>query len=122
LRKYELDEEEWAALRDLLRDLTLKFSEEGIATIAHVVPAMDKIDEMLYTENKNGSLNPAAHRAAPLDGKKIINKYYQFSDSAYAYHIAMILHPGLKLKYFERQEWEQEWIKEAKRITKNEFE
>ncbi|KAJ6467612.1 hypothetical protein DFH09DRAFT_1009157, partial [Mycena vulgaris] len=132
LRRYELDNEEWESLKDILRvlklykDLTLKFSQEGVATIAHVLPAMDKIEYMLQDEllgtSKQGrrSLNPAVKEAL-RDAQKVMNKYYAKSDMSYAYRIGMILHPGLKLKYFERHEWPEDWIEEAVSITRSQF-
>jgi hypothetical protein len=32
-----------------------------------------------------------------------------------------VLHPGLKLAYFRQQNWPLEWIENAKRITRTEF-
>ncbi|KAJ7019776.1 ribonuclease H-like domain-containing protein, partial [Mycena alexandri] len=126
LRQYELEDEEWEVLKDLLRvlkDLTLKFSQEGVATIAHVIPAMDKIDNMLETEandkDEDKNLRPAIN--ALKRGQKIMNSYYTKTDQSHAYRIAMVLHPGLKLEYFKRHGWEQEWIEEAVSITKGAF-
>ncbi|KAJ7151171.1 hypothetical protein C8R46DRAFT_841995, partial [Mycena filopes] len=99
LRRFELDEAEWIILKDLLRvlqELTLKFSQEGVATIAHVLPAMDKISNMV---DKEIALNPL--RFALKQGQGLMNRYYSKSDMSYAYRIAMILHPGLKLEYFK---------------------
>ncbi|KAJ7697117.1 ribonuclease H-like domain-containing protein, partial [Mycena metata] len=103
LRQYELEDEEWEVLKDLLRvlkDLTLKFSQEGVATIAHVIPAMDKIENMLETEADDKKLSPAI-KSALKKGQKIMNSYYTKTDQSYAYRIAMVLHPGLKLEYFK---------------------
>ncbi|KAJ7813773.1 hypothetical protein B0H14DRAFT_3149684 [Mycena olivaceomarginata] len=53
LRKYELDEQEWKILGDLLMVLrmykaaTLAFSTNSVSTIANVIPMMDKIDALL---------------------------------------------------------------------------
>ncbi|KAJ7240424.1 hypothetical protein B0H12DRAFT_1024597 [Mycena haematopus] len=117
LRKYELDDDEWSILKDLLR--VLKFSREGLATIAHVLPAMDKIDDMLSSEG-TASLNPAI-KLALRQGQKVMNKYYSATDDSYAYRIAMILHPGLKMKYFELSGWEQDWVDNAGDIVKSAF-
>jgi hypothetical protein len=32
-----------------------------------------------------------------------------------------VLHPGLKLEYFKRHEWEKEWIEQAERLVREEF-
>ncbi|KAJ7078467.1 hypothetical protein B0H15DRAFT_788958, partial [Mycena belliarum] len=90
MRKYELDDIEWEALSDLLvvlKTLTLKFSREGVATLAHVIPAMDQIDGMLKGQRKK-KMN-AAVRHALRRAKAIMNKYYSKSDQSYAYRIAM---------------------------------
>ncbi|KAJ7745355.1 hypothetical protein B0H16DRAFT_1321768, partial [Mycena metata] len=91
LRALELDDTEWEILKDLHRlykELTVKFSEEGIATIAHVLPAMDKIDNMLTTEIVNKTLSPVIKHAL-MRGHKKMNEYYSKSDQSYAYRIAM---------------------------------
>ena len=33
----------------------------------------------------------------------------------------LVLHPRYKLKYFEKQEWDSEWVKTAENIVKEEF-
>lgn len=67
-----------------------------------------------------------------------LNQYYELTDLSDPYRISMsncytlmycaavnisfwVLHPGLKLEYFCRQEWESEWIENAKLITRNAF-
>lgn len=32
-----------------------------------------------------------------------------------------MLHPGLKLEYFKRHEWEKEWIEQAEKLVREEF-
>ncbi|KAJ7839418.1 hypothetical protein B0H13DRAFT_1457269, partial [Mycena leptocephala] len=58
---------------------------------------------------------------APLLAKKKMNKCYGSTDDSNIYRIAMILHPGLKLAYFKRQKWPQEWIDTARSITRDEY-
>ncbi|KAJ7232511.1 hypothetical protein C8J57DRAFT_993600, partial [Mycena rebaudengoi] len=118
MRDLELDASEWTALEDLMKvlklykDLTLKFSQEGVTTIAHVIPSMDRIDQMLTTSRQDAALNPAV-AAALINAKRVMNKYYSKTDLSYVYRIAMTLHPGLKLRYFQAHKWTQEWIDEA---------
>ncbi|KAJ7238429.1 hypothetical protein C8J57DRAFT_1086893, partial [Mycena rebaudengoi] len=104
----------------LYKDLTLKFSQEGVTTIAHVIPSMDRIDQMLTTSRQDTALNPAV-AAALINAKRVMNKYYSKTDLSYVYRIAMTLHPGLKLRYFQAHRWTQEWIDEALSIVKGEF-
>jgi hAT family C-terminal dimerisation region len=33
----------------------------------------------------------------------------------------MVLHPGLKLEYFKRQEWEERWIEMAEELTRDQY-
>ena len=33
-----------------------------------------------------------------------------------------MLHPGLKLQYFQKQKWEKDWIEEAERLTRDVYE
>jgi hypothetical protein len=45
--------------------------------------------------------------------RKKMDRYYSLMDSSSAYHIAMILHPGMKLEYFRKQRWLKTWIETA---------
>ncbi|KAJ7799842.1 hypothetical protein B0H14DRAFT_3787056, partial [Mycena olivaceomarginata] len=82
LRKYELDEQEWKILGDLLMVLrmykaaTLAFSTNSVSTITNVILTMDKIDALLT-----------------LQGDKALHPSFNAEDSD-VYRIAMILHPG----------------------------
>ncbi|KAJ7159186.1 hypothetical protein C8R43DRAFT_865891, partial [Mycena crocata] len=121
LRKFELQDEEWDSLSDLFKlykDLTLKFSLEGIATIAHVLPCMDKIVNMLEDAADDPDINIAVV-AALQGGVDLMNKYYEKSDDSHAYRIGMgYLHPGIKMKYFVKHEWPQDWIEEVRDIVR----
>jgi hypothetical protein len=33
----------------------------------------------------------------------------------------MVLHPGLKLEYFQQYNWEQEWIDEVETLAQDEY-
>jgi hypothetical protein len=33
----------------------------------------------------------------------------------------LVLHPGLKLEYFHRQKWEDDWIEAAENLTREEY-
>jgi hypothetical protein len=45
--------------------------------------------------------------------RKKMNYYYLLTDSLTVYHIAIVLHPGMKLEYFHNQKWEAEWVEET---------
>lgn len=53
--------------------------------------------------------------------RKKMDCYYSLADSSNIYHIAMVLHPGMKLKYFCKQRWEDEWIAEAEWLVQEEY-
>ncbi|KAF8224569.1 hypothetical protein L208DRAFT_1161328, partial [Tricholoma matsutake] len=52
---------------------------------------------------------------------KLMDKYYSKTDLSNVYRIAMVLHPQLKLKYFQQHGWTKEWIKTAEDIVWEEF-
>ncbi|KAF8239142.1 hypothetical protein L208DRAFT_1213582, partial [Tricholoma matsutake] len=97
---------------------TLFFSS-NLASIVNVIPAMDKLDTNLNTCSKE-TYHPAIITAMALAWKKL-NRYHELTNLSDAYHIAMILHPGLKLEYFCKQGWEPEWIDNGKTITQDAF-
>jgi hypothetical protein len=96
---------------------------------------MDKITDTLNHQSKK-HYHPAIQAAMKLAAKKI-DRYYAHTDSSDAYRIAMsvsviyysyhrliilqVLHPGLKLEYFRMHEWEQDWIKVAKDMVRDEY-
>jgi len=53
--------------------------------------------------------------------KKKMDRYYSLTDDSSAYRIAMVLHPGFKLEYFQQHDWESDWIEEAKNLTQDEY-
>ncbi|KAJ6617293.1 hypothetical protein B0H10DRAFT_1797659 [Mycena sp. CBHHK59/15] len=50
-----------------------------------------------------------------------MNQYYANTDESNIYCIVMVLHPGLKLAYFKKQRWPQDWIDTSKSITRDEY-
>ena len=71
----------------MFKDATLFFSQESAATIAHVIPTMDKIDGMLTdlaTEPLCSSIKHALTFA-----RSLMNKYYSKTDASNVYRIAM---------------------------------
>ncbi|KIM49958.1 hypothetical protein SCLCIDRAFT_34876 [Scleroderma citrinum Foug A] len=52
---------------------------------------------------------------------KTLNHYYSHTDKSKVYHIAMVLHPRLKLSYFKTAHWEDEWIKTTEKVIRDEF-
>ena len=65
---------------------TLFFSQDS-ASIAAVIPAMDKLHDHLNT--RTGRLYHPAIRAAMRLARNTINRYYSMTDLSSAYRIAM---------------------------------
>ncbi|KAJ7200180.1 hypothetical protein GGX14DRAFT_372566, partial [Mycena pura] len=96
LRAYELSGDEWTTLEDLrdaLKHATLYFSRAS-ATLASVVPTMDKIDALLATaaELVERPLSTAI-KVALLQGKHTLNRYYSKTFESRVYRIAMRTFP-----------------------------
>ncbi|KAF7300003.1 hypothetical protein MKEN_01322600 [Mycena kentingensis (nom. inval.)] len=132
LRVYEIDSEEWTALADLrdvlqsLKHATLFFSRDS-ATLASVVPTMDKLDALLATAVLNtttagssGAPDVALRslctpiKVALLQAKRTLNRYYSKTYDSRVYRVAMTLHPRYKLQYFEDNDWEPADVAKAK--------
>ena len=111
LRRYELDNDDWAIVEDLVsilevrmlvsfyihrllmrfnvqkyKNATLFFSQDS-ASIAAVIPAMDKLDTHLKPGTRE-PYHPAIQAAMKLARKKI-NHYYSMTDLSSVYRIAM---------------------------------
>jgi hypothetical protein len=92
LRKYELDNNDWVIVGDLVSVLekykkaTVFFSQDG-ASVTAVIPAMDKLDNHLNPAT-NKPYDPAIQAAMKLARKKL-NRYYSMTDLSSAYRIAM---------------------------------
>jgi hypothetical protein len=109
LRKYELDDDDWKIIGDLLRvlkvclssgsvygadlshkiykDATLFFSQDQVSSIANVIPTMDRIDALL-SDTTTEPLSPSVKHALTF-ARKSINKYYSKTDLSNVYRIAM---------------------------------
>ncbi|KAF8238114.1 hypothetical protein L208DRAFT_1243896, partial [Tricholoma matsutake] len=95
LRQYELAEEEWAIVRELivntqqiLKDATLFFSHAG-SNLPTVIPAMDHINTYFTITIKRTSGNNTAIQAAMRIAKKMLNHYCLLTDASETYWIAM---------------------------------
>ncbi|KAF8126638.1 hypothetical protein K438DRAFT_1647235 [Mycena galopus ATCC 62051] len=132
LESYVLSSAEWVILEDLreilgyLKDATTFFSRDS-ATLASVIPAMDKIDAVLATAIlKRPGPSGAKTFSAPvkialLNSKKTLNRYYARAFHSRIYRIALILHPRYKIGYLEDNEWDDIDISGAKRELQDVF-
>jgi len=110
LRKYELDDEDWNIIKDLVAVLEANFHvfcmlkrylqsaqqiykkatvffSSNSASIAAVIPAMDKLENTLNPQTKK-PYHSSIHAAMKLAQKKL-NRYYGMTDLSSAYRIAM---------------------------------
>jgi hypothetical protein len=71
----------------MYKDATLFFSQDAVATIAHVIPTMDRIDAMLSSSSTE-PLSPSVKHALSF-ARKIMDKYYSKTDLSNVYRIAM---------------------------------
>ncbi|KAE9384589.1 hypothetical protein BT96DRAFT_841958 [Gymnopus androsaceus JB14] len=95
LSHFALSSMEWAILenlRDILQDATL-FCSHDTATLALVIPAMDKLDSVLASSVLR-KVDKQIQFTAPvkislLAAKKTLNCYYAATDNSRVYQLAM---------------------------------
>jgi hAT family C-terminal dimerisation region len=80
---------------------------------------MDRLTNSLNQQTGN-AYHPSIIAAMKLARKKM-DRYYSLTDASNAYRIAMVLHPGVKLEYFRNQDWEEEWIEQARSLVREEY-
>ncbi|KAG2052102.1 hypothetical protein BDR06DRAFT_825277, partial [Suillus hirtellus] len=95
----------------MLKDTTTFFSCSA-PNLATVISAMDLIHETLTSYSRNQKYCVSICVAVCL-AKKTLNCYYKLTDKYEVYHIAIVLHPQLKLSYFKNTRWTEEWIDTA---------
>ena len=98
---------------------------------------MDTIDRAFTTASMDDEHFCYPIKVALELGKRIMNKYYNLTDESEIYRTSIsipslsnpcvwlihfvVLHPGLKTKYFRDNRWQQEWQDEAIAITRRIF-
>ena len=121
----------------IYKDATLFFSQDNVSLISNVIPTMDCIDALLSDVPAEPLSQSVKH--ALTFACKSINKYYSKTDLSNVYRIAMgeylvisllcllilsrvsLLHPQLKLKYFQQRYWDQDWIDTTEAILREEY-
>lgn len=94
---------------------------------------MDAIDRAFTTASMDGEQFSLPIKIALNLGKRIMNKYYNLTDESEIYRLSIgtlpvlpvriyltlliVLHPGLKLRYFKDNKWPQQWQDDAIAIT-----
>ncbi|KAJ6609724.1 hypothetical protein B0H10DRAFT_1646587, partial [Mycena sp. CBHHK59/15] len=119
LQAFVLTSAEWMVLEDLsdilssFKDTTLFFSRDS-ATLASVIPDMDKIDMLLATavlKKPTGDKKFCVPiKAALLKAKRTLNRYYSLAYHSRIYRIALVLHPRYKIGYLHDNDWEVDEI------------
>ena len=71
----------------MYKEATLFFSQDAVATIAHVIPTMDWINDMLSNSSTEPLLPSVKH--ALSFAWTIMDKYYSKTDLSNVYQIAM---------------------------------
>ncbi|EIW51479.1 uncharacterized protein TRAVEDRAFT_87359, partial [Trametes versicolor FP-101664 SS1] len=99
---------------------TKKISVSDRALVQDVIPYMDILTNLVDKFRKDEKLAPSV-RAAAQRGRVILDKYYTLTDETIIYRLAMILHPGHKLRYFRDENWPEEWITEAVELLRAEW-
>jgi hypothetical protein len=74
-------------IQQIYKDATLFFSQDSAATVAHVIPTMDRIDIVLHGTG-DMSLTPSVKHAL-IFARKLLDKYYSKTDLSNVYRIAM---------------------------------
>ena len=75
----------------MYKEVTLFFSQDAIAMIAHVIPTMDWINMMLSSSSTKPLLPSIKHTLS--FAQKIMDKYYSKTDLSNVYRIAMGMLP-----------------------------
>ncbi|GAA5881864.1 hypothetical protein JCM1840_006820 [Sporobolomyces johnsonii] len=92
--------------------MTLGFSKLGGGQIEDVIPMIDELVRHLELYLSENSTAPALHNALILVLEKLFFYYGKMGDCPY-YATAILLHPGLGIRYLRVQKWPQSWINEA---------
>jgi hypothetical protein len=71
------------------------FSHDGIPNIATIIPAMDRIDEVLATNTLDARYSLSIQATLTM-GKKTLNRYYSKTDLSEVYRISM----GMYLPFY----------------------
>ncbi|KAJ6536105.1 hypothetical protein B0H19DRAFT_884758, partial [Mycena capillaripes] len=125
LRQYELDDDEWLVIGDLIHVLevfkkaTLFFSSDSMSTIANVVSTMDVIDNILESRGER-ELRPGVIHAVSL-GRNTLQRYYVKTGLSDVYGLALVLHPSSKLEYFRANNFDAAWTSAVETRLRREY-
>ena len=101
------------------KGLPLAFHIQDSASVTTIICAMDQIISNLHYQTGK-AYHPSLAAAMTLTHKKM-DHYYSLTNASTIYCITMVLHPGMKLKYFHKQKWPSEWIEEVEHLVQEEY-
>jgi len=123
LEEYIISNEEWNDLKELALMLTpfdkvtraTQGNNQGQGSIVSVLLSMDMLLDRLEKIKSNAtSISSAFYSTVDAAWCKL-NKYYTLTDRSTIYVISIILHPCMKMRYFQRH-WAEhsDWIDSAR--------
>ncbi|KAI0355816.1 hypothetical protein OH77DRAFT_1367215, partial [Trametes cingulata] len=124
LHQYELSAVEWTIamqLRQVLRVHATLFFSRSTPNLTAVIPAMEHMQNKLAALIKDEDTYEPSIRVAMTLAKKTLTKYYNLTDTADTYRIAMVLHPRFKTAYFRKLNWTRAWIDSARKLVREDF-
>ncbi|EXX62125.1 hypothetical protein RirG_164700 [Rhizophagus irregularis DAOM 197198w] len=119
LEEFTIFTDEWEIIKELCR-IFEHMSKSNFITLSSSIPVynvlLDHLEKLLDTNDRNFCPNLEV-RNALRKGYKKLKVYYAKTDDSYVYPIATIFDPRVKLKYYQQQDWEQEYIDAAQKIV-----
>ncbi|CAI2184205.1 19996_t:CDS:2, partial [Funneliformis geosporum] len=101
---------------NIFNKATKHMSQSQYITLSSSIPIynvlLDHLEKLLDVKSNN-YCHYSEIRTAVKKGYEKLKKYYIKTDKSYVYPVATILDPRIKLKYYQTQEWEQEYINAA---------
>ncbi|CAB4414418.1 unnamed protein product [Rhizophagus irregularis] len=126
LEEFTIFTDEWEIIKELCRifeifhKATEHMFKSNFITLSSSIPVynvlLDHLEKLLDTNDRNFCPNLEV-RNALRKGYEKLKVYYAKTDDSYVYPIATILDPRVKLKYYQQQDWEQEYIDAARKIV-----
>ncbi|GET04628.1 putative AC9 transposase [Rhizophagus clarus] len=101
---------------------TEEMSKSQSVTLSSSIPVynvlLDHLEKLLDKQHKEHCSIPEI-RTAIAKGYKKLKTYYAKTDESCVYPVATILDLRMKLKYYQQQQWEQEYIDAALDVIRN---
>ncbi|CAB5201343.1 unnamed protein product [Rhizophagus irregularis] len=131
LKGFSISSNKWQTLKELccvfavFYKATEEMSKSKFITLSSSIPIynvlLDHLENLLEKNIKDHYCPIPELRSAIKKEYKKLQIYYFKMDESIVYPIATILDPRIKLKYYKQQEWEEEYINEAIKIIKKQY-